>query len=846
MARALRRADRGQSLSPDEATALLGARGSASEDVLAVAARVRDRRFASQQRSVAEPVERLRITYSPKVFVPLTRLCRDRCHYCTFVASPSRLQRDGQGMYMELDEVEQIARAGVQAGCREVLITLGDRPEDRWPQARSFLQERGYTSTVEYVRAACIRVIESTGLLPHVNAGVLTWEELRQLRPVSPSMGLMLESSSQRLFNTPGAVHFGSPDKDPALRLRCIEDAGRLAIPFTSGVLAGIGETPEEYVDSVLALRSISREFGHIQEVIIQNFRAKPDTPMRGRPDAEGRPFALAVAVARILLGPAIAVQSPPNLNRGEQLDQLLSAGIDDLGGISPVTLDHVNPERPWPQLDELESACQKVGADLVPRLTVYPRYVRAGAEWVDPRLLPAVEALSNSDGLVARDAEPTPCAWQEQSDSYDTFSQREDQGRTDLSSAIDNEGRRQQTRSDMASVYGDWESIDLRADRSRTKSAGPALLDSELSQAMTIALTRPAALREPGRHQAAVELMSSDGAVLDELCAIADERRRTVVGDDVTYVINRNINFTNVCYTGCRFCAFAQRESDPDAYTLSPGDISARVEEAVAVGATEICMQGGIHPRLPASAYFDLIAVVKETAPDVHLHAFSPMEIVNGAHRADMSIEQWLGRARDAGLGSIPGTAAEILDDDIRWVLTKGKLPTSQWIEVVTTAHRLGIPSSSTMMYGHVDNPEHWVGHLRALAEIQQQTGGFTEFVGLPFIHHNSPIYLAGVARPGSTRREDRAVTAMSRLMLDGLIDNIQVSWVKLGPSGCVDLLRSGANDLGGTLMEETISRMAGSEFGSQMTPDQLQDIAAAVGRPSRQRTTLYEMARS
>lgn len=828
--RALKRADRGVSINHDEAVALLAARGEQLDELAAVAARIRDAGLASAGRSSM-------ITYSPKVFIPLTRLCRDRCHYCTFATDPAALRRQGEQPYLTLSQVVDIARAGAQAGCAEALFTLGDTPETRWPQAGEWLAESGYEDTVSYLRAAAITVLEETGLLPHLNPGVLSWEQLRRLRPVAPSMGLMLESSSPRLTER-GQVHHGSPDKDPAVRLRMIEDAGRLAIPFTTGVLVGIGETPGELIDSLLDLRRLGREYGHLQEILVQNFRAKSDTAARDRPDLSPKSYLAVVATARVLLGPGLRLQAPPNLSDPDVVCGLLRAGVDDLGGISPVTVDHVNPERPWPQLSQLRQLVADEGFDLVPRLTAHPPYVQDAALWIDPRLHGHVAALAGPDGAAAVPVTPQPREWQEADPGYDEFAVRNSGGRTDLATDIDLTGRREAVRSDMDTVYGDWSQIAQRAQRG---TRAPERLDDDVHAALALANRDPAALAQPGHEGAAVTLMSCDGAALDELTALADAVRDDVVGADVTYVVNRNLNFTNVCYTGCRFCAFAQRADDPDAFTLSLAEVGDRVDAAVAAGATEICMQGGIHPDLPGTAYFDLAREVKRRQPGVHLHAFSPMEIVNGAGRAGLSLGEWLTQARAAGVDSIPGTAAEILDNQVRWVLTKGKLPASAWIEVVTTAHRVGLPSSATMMYGHVDRPDHWVAHLRTLRAIQDQTGGFTEFVPLPFVHQQSPIYLAGVARPGPTPRDNRAVHAMARLMLHGAIDNIQCSWVKLGPAGCQVMLTSGANDLGGTLMEETISRMAGSSHGSAMTVADLRAVAAGIGRPAVQRTTGY-----
>ena len=812
--RVLRRARDGVTLNPTEAAVLMAARGEQLAELTAIAGRVRDAGLEAAGRPRT-------ITYSRKVFIPLTRLCRDRCHYCTFVTVPHRLP----AAYLEIDEVVDIAARGAALGCKEALFTLGDRPEDRWPQARTWLEERGYESTVAYLRAAAIAVLERTGLLPHLNPGVLSWTELQRLKPVAPSMGMMLETTSRRLFEQPGQAHYGSPDKDPTIRMRVLDDAGRLSIPFTTGILVGIGENREERAESILAIRHTAREYGAIQEVIVQNFRAKDDTAMRNEPDLDLDEYVATIAVTRLLLGPAMRVQAPPNLVDLAECGRLLDAGIDDWGGVSPLTPDHVNPERPWPQIDALRGITAEHGFALRERLTAHPHYVRAETPWLDPRIVPHVRALADAAGLAEESVTPQGIPWQEPDAEWVSS------GRIDLQSAVDTQGRTDDRRSDFDEVYGDWTEI---AARIHTELS---TVDSDVRAALRAAERDPGALSE----EHALALMTADGPALDAVCRLADDLRRDAVGDDVTYVINRNVNFTNICYTGCRFCAFAQRATDADAYTLSTAEIESRVREAAAEGATEICMQGGIDPSLPATAYFDLARAVKRAAPGIHLHAFSPMEVVNGASRTDLSIAEWLSAAREAGLDSVPGTAAEILDDDVRWVLTKGKLPTSAWIEVVTTAHRLGIPSTSTMMFGHVDRPDHWVRHIRLIGRLQDETGGFTEFVPLPFVHMQSPIYLAGIARPGPSRRDTRAVHALARILLHGRIRNIQTSWVKLGDEGTAEMLRSGANDLGGTLMEETISRMAGSSFGSRRSAADLVSLAAGIGRPARQRTTLY-----
>jgi FO synthase len=736
-------------------------------------------------------------------------------------------------MFLEPEEVLAIARSGASLGCKEALFTLGDRPELRWTAAQEWLDERGYNDTLSYVRAMSILVLEETGLLPHLNPGVMTWDDMQRLKPVAPSMGLMLEQSARRLWSEPGAVHFGSPDKEPAVRLRVLEDAGRLSIPFTTGVLVGIGETNQELVQSLFDIRTTAREFGHVQEVIVQNFRAKPDTAMRNVEDLPEDDYVAALAVARIVLGPKMRIQAPPNLSSSRALSRLIAAGVDDWGGVSPVTPDHVNPERPWPHLDDLAELTQLAGFTLQQRLTVHPEYIAQGPPWVDARLRAHVDALRDPvTNLAVTERLPQGIAWQEADADYSAI---EAGGRTDLGSTIDDEGRRGQQRADFDQVYGDWETVAQRIE------APAAVGVSDLTHALRLAADSPAELALVENHDLAVELMSVDGSALEELCRIADDVRRDAVGDEVTYIVNRNINFTNVCYTGCRFCAFAQRKDDVDAFTLSLEQVADRAEQAWAVGATEVCMQGGIHPDLPGTAYFDLVRAVKDRVPGIHVHAFSPMEVANGASRSGMSIRAWLEAAQSAGLDTIPGTAAEILDDDVRWVLTRGKLPTSTWIDVVTTAHSLGIKSSSTMMYGHVDHPHHWVSHIRLLAQLQDQSGGFTEFVPLPFVHQQSPVYLAGIARPGPTWRDNRAVHAMARLMLHGRIDHIQASWVKVGDANVQQLLQGGVDDLGGTLMEETISRMAGSAHGSTRDVADLLAIATSAGRPARQRTTTY-----
>ncbi|MEU0929156.1 bifunctional FO biosynthesis protein CofGH [Streptomyces malaysiensis] len=818
--RALKRARDGVALDVAEAAVLLQARDENLVDLAASAARVRDAGLEAAGRPGV-------ITYSKSVFIPLTRLCRDTCHYCTFVTIPGKLHRADHGMFLSPDEVLDIARKGAALGCKEALITLGDKPEDRWPEAREWLDAHGYDDALAYVRAISVRVLEETGLLPHLNPGVLTWTDFKRLKPVAPSMGMMLETTATRLWSEPGGPHHGSPDKEPAVRLRVLEDAGRSSVPFTSGILIGIGETYEERAESLFALRRVARAYHGVQELIIQNFRAKPDTAMRGMPDAELDELVATVAVARHIMGPAACLQAPPNLV-DDEYERLIGAGIDDWGGVSPLTIDHVNPERPWPKIEELARHSLAAGFELRERLCVYPEFVRRGEPWLDPRLLPHVTALADPEtGLVREAAVVEGRPWQEPDEAFTAS------GRTDLHRTIDTEGRTGDRRDDFDEVYGDWGALREAA----APGMVPQRIDTDVRQALATAADDPTRLTDAE----ALALLHADGLALGALCRVADDVRSSAVGDDVTYIVTRNINFTNVCYTGCRYCAFAQRRTDADAYTLSLDQVADRAQQAWEVGAVEVCMQGGIHPDLPGTAYFDIARAVKSRVPGMHVHAFSPMEVVNGATRTGLSIREWLTAAKEAGLDSVPGTAAEILDDEVRWVLTKGKLPAATWIEVITAAHEVGIRSSSTMMYGHVDQPRHWLGHLRTLARLQERTGGFTEFVTLPFVHANAPVYLAGISRPGPTVRDNRAVTAMARLLLHPHIPNIQTSWVKLGTEGAAEMLRSGANDLGGTLMEETISRMAGSSYGSYKSVRDLVSVAEAAGRPARPRTTLY-----
>lgn len=730
-----------------------------------------------------------RMTYSPKVFIPLTRLCADVCHYCTFATTPSRLEAP----YLTPEEVLDIARAGLAAGCKEALFTLGDAPERRYAAARDWLDERGFARTIDYVRHCAELVLGETGLLPHVNAGVLGEDDYRMLRPVAASAGLMLESTSERLLEKGGA-HHGSPDKVPAVRIASLEAAGRARVPMTSGILIGIGESPEERIEALLALRDIHLAHGHLQEVIVQNFCPKPGTKMAEAPEASETDFLRVIAAARIVLPDEVSVQAPPNLN-DERLVELIDAGIDDWGGISPVTLDHVNPEAPWPEIERLEAICARAGLPLVERLTIYPRFLASDdRSWLDPAIRPAVLKLSDSEGL-ARDScwspgvsDPAP-------------------GTPALPL-----GRRQEGPTTPA--------LHRILDR--------AANGNELSEADIVAL------------------FATRGAQAQAVVEAADALRREVRGETVTYVVNRNINYTNICTHACSFCAFSKTSSKAGfrdkPYNLDLEEIAERAREAVAKGATEVCLQGGIHPSYTGDTYASIVRAVKDACPDLHVHAFSPLEVSQGAKTLGMTVSDYLRRLQDEGLGSLPGTAAEILHDDIRKQICPDKLTTAEWLGVVRDAHRIGLPTTSTIMYGHLERPEHWAAHLLALRHLQAETGGFTEFVPLPLVHMEAPFYRRGQSRKGPTWREALMMHAVARIALHGRIDSIQCSWVKLGVDGAAAALGAGCNDLGGVLMNESISRAAGAAHGQEVGIDELFKAAASAGRPLRQRTTLYK----
>ena len=728
------------------------------------------------------------VSFSRKVFIPLTRLCRDVCRYCTFARPP----RPGERAYMTLDEVVDTARRGARAGCREALFTLGDKPELRYPQARAELQALGHPTTISYLAEAARAVVDAAGLLPHANPGVVTRGELLALRDVCPSQGLMLESASRRLLD-PGGAHHGSPDKDPDARLATMRAAGELAIPWTSGILIGIGETREERIDALLALRDLHDEHGHIQEIIVQNFRAKPDTGMAGAPEPTLEDLQWTIACARIVFGPDMAVQAPPNLTP-DGFGALIRAGINDWGGVSPVTPDHVNPEAPWPHLEHLARETERAGKVLTERLTVYPARVRRLDAWVAEPLRAAVLRASDAEGF-AREGAWSP---------------------------------------------GDRDAVLPAALLDRL-----ARRDPPTPAATTRALCDKAA-RGDGLAEAEIAaLFSARGDDLTAVVRAADALRREVNGDEVTYVVNRNINYTNVCYFRCRFCAFSKGRLSENLrgapYDLGLDEIARRSAEAWERGAAEVCMQGGIHPEYTGAAYVDICRAVKAAAPAIHVHAFSPLEVWQGAATLGLPVEAFLRRLRAAGLGTLPGTAAEVLDDEVRRDLCPDKLTADQWLEVMETAHRVGFRTTATIMYGHIDRPRHWARHLARIRALQARTGGFTEFVPLPFVHMEAPIYLQGRARRGPTFRESLLMHAVARLALHPLVPNIQASWVKLGPRGVRACLAAGVNDLGGTLMNESITRAAGAGFGQELPPARMEAIIAAAGRTPRQRSTTY-----
>lgn len=752
-----------------------------------------------------------RVTFSPKVFIPLTMLCRDRCGYCTFAQPPARLESP----YLSPDEVLAVARAGARRGCHEALFTLGERPEERYPVARAWLDEHGYASTIDYLAAMCRLVLDETGLLPHANAGALFPDELARLREVSPSQGMMVESLRDDL-----ECHHGSPDKTPERRLATLDAAGALAIPFTTGILVGIGEDEADRVAALEAIAASHRRHGHVQEVIVQNFLPKPGTAMWRHEPCPEEQHLRAVALARLILPDDVHVQAPPNL--AADLGALLGAGIDDWGGVSPVTADHVNPERPWPELDRLRAATEAAGHTLAPRLAVHPEWVADPDRWLDPGLRFAVLDRADAEGL----------------------------GR-------DDPGAHLPERTMEAAKAGSGADVVVVGDRSTAWYSGAPTAAPTLLPALGDTSARPpvrgrvaevldgvAAGDEVGFDEI-VALFRARGPEVAAVAEVADDLRRRATGDDVTYVVNRNINYTNVCTFKCRFCGFSKGPLSLNLrgtpYLLTVEEVQRRVVEAVELGATEVCLQGGIHPDFDGDYYVDLCRAVTEAAPGVHVHGFTALEVTEGARRLGEPLADYLRRLMDVGLRSLPGTAAEILDDPVREILCPDKITTDEWLFAHRTAHEVGLRSNVTIMFGAVEGVDSWARHLLVTRDLQRETGGFTEFVGLPFVHMASPIYLQRRARRGPTFREVLLMHAVARIAYRGLIDHVQASWVKIGVAGVRQLLRAGCDDLGGTLMDENISRAAGAEHGQHLTPDDFGEIVEPLGRRLRQRTTLY-----
>ena len=722
-----------------------------------------------------------RLSYSRKVFIPLTRLCRDSCSYCTFATTPSNVPTP----YLLPDEVLEIARAGKSAGCKEALFTLGDKPELRYEAAREALSDMGYASTIDYLAAMCRLVFEETGLLPHANPGALTLDEIQVLRPVTVSMGMMLESTAPVLCE-PGGAHYGSPDKMPKARLQTLRNAGEAKIPFTTGILIGIGETRDQRISDLLTIRDLHDIYGHIQEIIIQNFRAKPTTRMANAPEPDLDDLLWTIACTRLIFGSDMNIQAPPNLSPNVY-PQLVSAGLNDWGGISPVTPDHVNPEAAWPEIDTLADRTAKTGKTLVKRLAVYPPYIFDASRWMAAKMATAALRASDADGLARME---------------------------NWAPGVDIEPP-------SISVHRSHPSNDIDTILKKA-SAGDVPNETEIAR-----------------------LFQARDIDFAKICETANSLRQTTNGDDVTYVVNRNINYTNICTYRCTFCAFSKGKTAETLrgkpYRLDMEEVGRRTAEGWNRGATEVCLQGGIHPDYTGDTYLDICAAVKEAAPDMHIHAFSPLEITQGAQTLDLSIEDFLARLKEAGLSTLPGTAAEILDDEVRATLCPDKLNTDEWLSVMETAHGLGLRTTATIMYGHMERPVHLARHLLRVRELQERTGGFTEFVPLPFVHMEAPIYLKGFARRGPTFRESILMHAIARIVLHPVIRNIQVSWVKMGQEGIQACLNAGVNDLGGTLMNESISRAAGTVHGQECEPYEMERIIKNAGRRAVQRTTLY-----
>jgi FO synthase len=754
------------------------------------------------------------ISYSRKVFIPLTKLCRDSCHYCTFAQPPHRWA----AAYLKPEDVLAIAWAGARASCREALFTLGDKPELRYGAAREALARLGYATTLDYLAAMAELVLKETGLLPHLNPGVMSVDDMLRLRRVSVSQGIMLETAAARLAQK-GGPHFGSPDKVPQVRLATIAAAGEAKVPFTSGILIGIGETRRERIEALLALRALHQTHGHIQEIIIQNFRAKPKTRMADALEPDAADHLWTIAAARIIFGPTMNIQAPPNLMGGPPAD-LIAAGINDWGGVSPVTPDHVNPEAPWPALAALADHTAQAGKVLVERLAIYPGYVGDAERWLDPALRSPVLRAVDAEGFGRTDPWIAGAAH----DAPDLGPSRAAHSRA--------------SRNPVASQNASKTGFPLPQGRSGEDDRGSG-------DRLGPILDRAVAGQQLGEGEI-VALFSARGADFERVCASADALRASVNGDRVAYVVNRNINYTNVCYFRCQFCAFSKGKLSANLrgrpYDLALDEIQRRCVEAWERGATEVCLQGGIHPDYTGATYLSICGAIKAVTPDIHIHAFSPLEVTQGAQTLGLSVAAFLAELKAAGLGTLPGTAAEILDDEIRRIICPDKITTQQWLEVVEAAHGVGLRTTATIMYGHVEGLEHWARHLLRLRTLQIRTGGLTEFVPLPFVPMETPIYLHGRARGGPTYREAILMHAVARLALHPHVTNIQTSWVKMGPGGVKACLRAGANDLGGTLMNESITRAAGAVHGEELPPAEMEALINAIGRKPAQRTTLYE----
>lgn len=761
------------------------------DEALALATRVDTAALAAEAKSLCDSAHGNIISYSKKIFIPLTHLCRDVCHYCTFARTPKRIEQ----AYMSREQVLELCRQGAAEGCQEALFTLGEKPELRYKAAREALAELGFDSTIDYVIDIAGAVLAETGLIPHINAGNMTAAEIARLRKVSGSMGIMLESASSRLCEK-GMPHYGSPDKDPETRLATIELAGKAAVPFTSGILIGIGETRLERIESFLALRRLHEKYGHLQEVIVQNFRAKPNTKMAQAPEPDLHELVWTLAVARLVFGAEMNIQAPPNLSPGV-LAQLVDAGINDWGGVSPLTPDHVNPEAPWPHLENLARETAAAGKFLEQRLTIYPAYARDPQKWLSEELQFPILKQSDSAGFAKRDG------W----------------------------------------TPGASEAIPARDRLLIETPVKPERVSSEVRRIVEACEAKAElSLADVSR------LFESRGDDFSYVTQRANKLRQETNGDTVSYVVNRNINYTNVCYFKCQFCAFSKGKASENLrgrpYDISAEEIARRTQEAWSRGATEVCMQGGIHPDYTGQTYLDIISTVKQAAPDMHIHAFSPLEVWQGASTLGISVEAFLGQLKQAGLNTLPGTAAEILDDEVRDILCADKLNSAQWLEVMETAHKVGFKTTATIMYGHIDRPRHWANHLLRIRALQQRSGGFTEFVPLPYVHMEAPMYLKGLSRRGPSFREAVLMHAVSRLVFRGFIENIQASWVKMGLDGVAACLNAGANDLGGTLMNESITRAAGASYGQEWTPQAIEDTIRNMHRLPRMRNTLYACA--